>query len=133
MLTRIFIGAGKRPFLDWNYQSIFPIEFMLTAKLLFSSCVSTFFWFTNFFLLFNLVSFFKNRTCLCYFLLLFLFFFFFFYIIHIYTKQLGKDVRYESATVFSCYTTSLSFVFNILNSVSSPSLIYRKVEIFEKF
>ena len=55
-------------------------------------------------------------------------FFFFFYFIHIYTKQLGKDVRYESATVFSCYTTSLSFVFNILNSVSSPSLIYREVE-----
>ena len=89
MLNRIFIGAGKRPLLNWNYQSIFPIEFMLTAKLLFSSCVSTFFWFTNFFLLFNLVSLFKNRTCLCYFLLLFLFFFLLLFYSYIY-QTVGK-------------------------------------------
>ena len=106
-----FTGTGKWPLPKWNYQIIFSIEFMVTAKLLFFFlCVNVLLVYNFFFfLLFNLVAFFKNHVCLC----CFLFQVFFLLLCYSYTEKLKKEVHYESATAFSCYTASLCmFVFS---------------------
>ena len=123
MLTRNYQGvnqgfteAGKWPLPNWNYESIFPTEFMVTAKSLFFSFLLTFFWF-----LLNLVPFFKNRSCLC----CFLFLVFFLLLCYSHTEQLKKRCTLRGGNcVLLLHNKSLYvcllLLLNSLHSVRSP-------------